>query len=454
VTADAPLAAGAARLALSGAAALAAAGAVFGVLSGHWAGAGFVLALGVLIAAPLSAPAALLLLSRTGRARRLGVRHGLRTAGVRLAASAPAAGALAVAVAMLVGVTVMVQSFRETVATWLTATLHADVYVTSPSWRRARSEAVLAPEVVARLRAWPGAAAVDLLRQHQGEGAGRRISVSGIDGRLPRGERRVDLLAGDGAAAMRALAEEGAVLVSEPLARKAGLRRGGSVSLRTAAGERAYPVAGVYRDYGSEGGAVLMDLGAYAEAYGPGEPSSAALYLAPGGDAEAAVAALRAAFPEAALRVRSNRTLRTEVLSIFEETFAVTRLLRGMGLLIAAAGVALALLVLAREGRGELALYRALGASRGQLFRVFLGRGLAIGAVGLILGAAAGAALAGVLVLAVNPAYFGWSLSLRVPWGALAGQAAVILLAAGAASLYPALAASRTPAAELSRDAV
>jgi putative ABC transport system permease protein len=197
-----------------------------------------------------------------------------------------------------------------------------------------------------------------------------------------------------------------------------------------------------------------MDLAAYAAAYGPGEPSSAAIYLSPGGDAEDAAARLRAALPDAALRIRSNRTLRAEVLSIFEETFAVTRLLREMGLLIAAAGVALALLVLAREGRGELALYRALGATRGQLFRVFLGRGLAIGAVGLALGAVAGGALAAVLVLAVNPAFFGWSLELHVPWSALAGQAAVILLAACSASLYPALAASRTPAAELSRDAV
>jgi putative ABC transport system permease protein len=441
------------RLAAGAAAALVASVAAFAALAGRWAGAGFVLALGVLAAAPLAAPAGLTLLARTGRPRRLGARHGLRTAGARLSATAPAAGALAVAVAMLVGVTVMVQSFRETVARWLDTTLHADVYVTSPSWRRARSEAVLQRAVVDRLRAWPGAAAVDLLRQHLGEAAGRRVSISGIDARLPDGARRVDLLAGDPVPAMRALAEEGAVLVSEPLARRAGLRPGGTIPLRTRSGVRDYLVAGVYRDYGSESGAVLMDLAAYAAAYGEGLPSSAALYLAPGGDAEATVSRLRAALPDAALRIRSNRSLRAEVLSIFEETFAVTRLLRGMGLLIAAAGVALALLVLAREGRGELALYRALGASRGQLFRVYLGRGLAIGAVGLALGAAAGGGLAAVLVLAVNPAFFGWSLGLHVPWRALAGQAGIILLATAAASLYPALAASRTPAAELARDA-
>ncbi len=308
--------------------------------------------------------------------------------------------------------------------------------------------------MVAALRAFPGVAAVDLLRQHTGYAGARRVLVSGVDAGLPGGERRVALLAGDPAEALRALRERGAVLVSEPLSRKAGLARGDALALRGPAGELRFPVAGVYRDYGSEGGAVLMDLATYGRAFGPGPPSNAALYLSPGVDPEAAVARLRAELPGAALQVRSNRALRGEVLSIFEQTFAVTRLLEAMGLVIAAAGVTLSLLVLARERRGELALYRALGASRGQLFRVFLGRGLAVGAAGLGLGALGGGALALVLVESVNPAFFGWSLGLSIPARALGLEALTILLAAAAASVYPALAASRTPAQELSRDAL
>ena len=354
---------------------------------------------------------------------------------------------------MLVGITVMVGSFRSTVVRWLDATLRADVYVTTPSWRRARSEATLAPEVVAALRALPGAT-VGLLWQHAGFGAGRRILVSGIDAGLPNAGRRVALVGGaDGEAAMAAL-RRGGVLVSEPLARKAGLAAGGTLALRARVGEVALPVAGIYRDYGTEGGAVLLDAGTYTRLYGPGPPSNAAVDLARGEDPEAAVRALRAALPGAALQIRSNRTLRGEVLAIFEQTFAVTRLLEAMGLLIAAAGVTLALLVLARERRAELALYRALGATRGQLFRVFLGRGLAVGAAGLLLGAAGGWALALILVRAVNPAFFGWTLEIAVPWAALAGEAVAILAAAAAASLYPAIAASATPAQELSRDAL
>jgi putative ABC transport system permease protein len=215
-----------------------------------------------------------------------------------------------------------------------------------------------------------------------------------------------------------------------------------------------FPIAGVYRDYGSEAGAALLDLATFARVFGEGPPSNAAIELAPGADVEASVARLRRDLQAHAVHVRSNRALRAEVLSIFEETFAVTRLLQAFGLVIAAAGVTLSLLVLARERRAELALYRALGATRGQLAALFLGRGLAIGVAGLGVGAAGGAALAAVLVGVVNPAFFGWTIALDVPWSRLAGQGLAILAAAACASVHPSVAASRTPAAELSRDAV
>jgi putative ABC transport system permease protein len=295
--------------------------------------------------------------------------------------------------------------------------------------------------------------ALDFLRQVQARSGDRRISVTGIDAALPGGGGRVDLVAGDAAEVMRAL-REGAALVSEPLARKAGLRPGATLTVHGGQGEVGFPVAGVYRDYGAESGAALVDLSSFARAFGPGLPSNAALRLAPGVDPEAVVRRLRSDLAGHALLVRSNRTLRTEVLAIFEQTFAVTRLLQAMGLVIAAAGVTLSLLVLARERRAELALYRALGASRPRLAALFLGRGLALGIAGLVLGAAGGGALALVLVHGVNPAFFGWTLGVHVPWARLASQAVAILAAAAAASVHPALVASRTPIRELSRDAL
>jgi putative ABC transport system permease protein len=176
------------------------------------------------------------------------------------------------------------------------------------------------------------------------------------------------------------------------------------------------------------------------------------LYLAPGVGTEAAIDALRARFPTVPLEILDQRALRREILAIFDQTFAVTRLLQGMALLIAACGITLTLLVLARERVAELALYRALGAGRRQIFGVFLGEGVGMAILGLLLGVPSGAALAAILILLINRAYFGWTIAFHVPVGALAAQAATILAAATVASVYPALSASRTPASELSRD--
>lgn len=415
--------------------------------------AGFLVALGILAALPLAAPALVLGLGRLGRPRRFSFGWGARTLALHLQSSAVAVGALSVAVAMLTGITVMVTSFRSTVVDWLDGTLHADLYVTTPTWSRARGEARLSSLVLDRIERDPEAARIDRLRQTFVRMGGRRVPVVGVDAALPGGASRVSVIDGDAAEAFRRVLA-GEALVSEPLARREGLRAGRPVRLPGVDGSVDLPVAAVYREYGSESGTVLLDLGTFARLFGEGAPSSAALYLRAGASAEAAADRLRAALAEEAVVIRTNRSLRAEVIAIFEQTFAVTRLLQAMGLVVAVAGVVLTLLTAARERRAEVALYRALGATRQQAFQVFAGKGLAIAGLGVGLGLPGGAALAWVLVRLVNRDFFGWTLQLDWPLGLLAMQALTILGAGFVASIYPAARASDAPATELSRDAL
>jgi putative ABC transport system permease protein len=141
-------------------------------------------------------------------------------------------------------------------------------------------------------------------------------------------------------------------------------------------------------------------------------------------------------------------------LAIFDQTFAVTYILQAMALLIAAIGISLTLLILARERAAELALYRALGAARRQVFGLLLGEGLSLAALGLLLGLVGGLGLAALLILVINRAYFGWTIQPAWPGSALAQQVLVILAAAGVASLYPAWRSSLAAAQELSREDV
>ena len=434
-------------LAFSGAAWLAAA-----ALGRQWKPGGFLMGIAVLAAITLMTPFALDRACSLAPVRSFSVAYGFRSLGRRLQTTSVAVAALAVAVTMLIGITIMIGSFRRTLEIWVERTVRADVYVSTASWGRGREEAALSAGVLQGLAAHPGVRSVDRLRQFIAHSGSMRFPVSGVDMSLPEGERRFSFLGGDPEAMLRAAREEGAILIGEPLAVKAGLGRGGHLDILGPSGPLRFLIAGVYHDYGSESGSVMMDLETMEDSFGLGPVNNAALYLEPGLDSERVIDELRARFEGVPLEIRSNRRLREEVMAIFDQTFAVTRLLRVMSLLIAVAGITVTMLVLLREKMSELALYRALGASRGQIFTVFLGHGLAMSGTGLALGAAGGAALAAILIVVINKAWFGWTIAAHMPWGALLRDGFVIVAASTIASIHPALRASRTPATELSRD--
>ena len=378
-------------------------------------------------------------------------------------ATAPAAAALVVAVTMLVGVTVLVGSFRTTLETWLEETLAADIYVSrfGNLGGGVAERLPLPPEALAAVENDPAVEHRDLLRGVRVHLAGLPVAVNGIEIRVPRSTERFSLVGG-GEAPMEELLD-GAVLVSEVLARRLGLAAGGRLELPTAAGPVSAPVAGVYRDYGNQTGALFLD-GKWLDRLYPPPPSpddpaapppvhGAALYLGPGEEAAAVAARLRAAVPDG-VGVVAQGALRRAAARVFDQTMAVTRLLRAFALGIAALGVSVLLLTMVRERTAEIALLRALGADSAQVGAGFLGRGALIGLAALALGGSAGALLAVLLVEVVNPAWFGWSLELSWPAGSLLWQGALVLAAGLAAAALPARLAARSGGAAALREEV
>ncbi len=433
---------------LTGLALLSTAALWFVTLGRSWQHAGFVLAAALLVGLPLLTPLAVHGLASLATVRAFDWRFAVRALGARLQTTAFAVAALTVAVSMLVGITLMVGSFRETLGVWIGNTVRADVFVTTPSWRGETDEAVLDEAIIAAVRERADVRSVDRLRGFSGYIGDRAVSVLGVDFALDVGQNRFALLDGS----TETVASGGTVLVSEPLARKEGIATGDSLRLESPLGPVPLLVAGVYYDYSTERGAVAMDLTTMEEHFGPGGIQSLAVYLEPGADPETVVDEMRAGLADLPIVARSNRRLREEVFEVFDQTFAITRILQLMSLLIAAGGITLTLLVVAREKVSELALYRALGATRRQVFSFFVGKGVGMATVGLFLGGLGGVVLAAILIYVTNRAYFGWTIQAHVPALDLAQEAATILAAALAASLYPALRASRTPATELSRE--
>ena len=419
-----------------------------------WGGLGAAAAL--LVGAALLPGAALALVSPFAAAagHRSAFGRGMVAALREPRSTAPPVAALVVAVAMLVGVSALIGSFRATLDGWLQHTLAADFYVSRSlgPGRVAAERRLLPSEVMAVAAADPEVRSQDPLRALRLRlDDGLPVTLLGVESSLPEAGERFRFLG----SREKALAgfRDGDILVSEPLARRLGLAPDDRLSLPLGGTDHEARIAGVYRDYGNETGAIFVDRDLMNRLWPSADPAhpevhGVAFHLREGADPEEAFARLERKLAGAAYLV-SGAALRGRALGVFDQTMAVTRLFRGFALLIAALGMGLALWTLVRERTPEIALQRALGAGRSQVALGFLGRAALIVGLSLLIGGAAGALLTLLLVEVVNPGWFGWTLDLHWPLRTLIAQGGVVVLAGLLAAALPARLASRVGAAEL-----
>jgi putative ABC transport system permease protein len=371
-----------------------------------------------------------------------------------LSRTSVAVAALMIAVSVTIGVSVMVGSFRHTVVAWLAQTLQGDIYVSLPGPAPSESAETIEPGVVQQLKSWPGVARVDSLRSVTVDSPDGPIHVAAVDN-PSTGEERI-FLASDGppeSVWQGMQPEGGAVIVSEPLANRLGLpRHGGSITLFTDSGPRIFPIIGIYYDYTSSEGTVLMSLPLYRQLWNDTAVTAVAVRLASGADPEVAVRALQDGLStDQRLSIRSNRTLRDEALAVFDRTFAITAAMQLLATGVAFIGVLSTLLSLQLEKQRELGILRAVGLTARELWGlVMLETGL-MGASAGLLAMPAGFALALILIYIINRRSFGWTLQLQLQPAPFVQAVAVAVLAALLAGLYPARRMSRMAAAEALR---
>ncbi|MCP5420045.1 MAG: ABC transporter permease [Gammaproteobacteria bacterium] len=415
--------------------------------------AGFVGLFLLILGCALLTPVFMVALVRVnqGLIRGLPARMATRDVARHLSRTGVAVAALMVAFAATVGVGVMIDSFRGGVAIWITDLVNADLYIAPIALESGDDTQTLNPAVVAGLRTASGVAAVSVYRRNSVEIGGRPVTLLAVE-LAPRAKTGYRLVEGDPETAWRAFEQASAVMISEPLAYRQGLRAGSRITLPTAHGNRTFPVVGVFLDYGSEHGRILMQRGTYQDAWDDKAISTAALYALPGVDLarlrEELLSCVGAVQP---LWLRSNRDIRKFTLTVFDRTFTVTRVLRLLAILVAFVGVVSALMALQLERAREFAILRATGMTAGEVgWLVSLQTGFMGFAAGLM-AIPVGLLLAAVLIFVINRRAFGWTLPFQVdPW-ILAEAVLLAIIAALLAGLYPLWRMARTPPAQALR---
>jgi putative ABC transport system permease protein len=351
----------------------------------------------------------------------------------RHTATAAVAGVVA-SLSLVVALTVMVTSFRDSLIAWLDDVLPADLYVrqvpgigdtalflppsvvaaaSGPGVRQLRAERLvqvsLAPEQ-------PDA--VLLARDPlPGEAQPRLPWIVAPDAVAPAAGDAVSVYPTEVLAALQHLHKGDVIVVPLPPPRTAGAM----AETRTAS-VRAV-VRGIWRDYARQQGALLMSRADWLRLTGDDRITGLAVWLDAASAArtrddsrDAVVARIKAAVPaDASTELATAGDLRAVSLRIFDRSFAVTRWLQGVALAIGLAGIAASFSAQVLARRREFGTLQHLGFTRRQVLALVASEGALWSAVGAVLGLALGLAVSVVLVKVVNPQSFHWTMQMSVP---------------------------------------
>lgn len=375
------------------------------------------------------------------------VRRSISRTGVAIAS-------LTVAVSVIVSVDIMIGSFRTTVIDWLDYTLNADIFITAASGNIS-SSAGIDPELQGRVAVLPGIDRVAAARRvalRTREYGGFNLYAVTEDIAV---KNRKFLWSEAGEAGLWRRVQNGSVLVSESFAYRNGIKPapGGTVRLPVSGGLREFEVSGIYYDYGSQSGTVLIAAPVYRDYWKDTQISSLAVYVSPGHDVESILNRLRLSLaPEYNLIFQSNRALRESAIDTFDRTFTITSALRILVILVAFIGVFSSLMSLQLERVREFGVLRAVGMTTAQLRRMaFIENGI-IGTAAGLFSLPVGVVLSLVLIYVVNLRSFGWTLEFAARPRYFIEAVVIALVAAVCAGIYPAFRMGREKTASLIRD--
>ena len=360
------------------------------------------------------------------RARRM--RHGAAVLMAGIVAS----------LSLSVAITVMVASFRTSVIQWLDVMLPADLYLrVQPADPAAADSTTLPPTWPQRVAALPGVA----------RARGAWIGPVALQADRPP----ITLIARPVDAAQPGLPLVGAlqpipagavgVYVSEAVVDLYGAQPGHTLSLPLRAGQPplAVFVAGVWRDYARQSGAIVLPLAAYQQATGDTRLTDLGVWFTPDGahaDRQARLArdteqALRA-WPDApaqGLQAARPAEIRVQTLQVFDRSFAVTLWLQAVAIGIGLFGTAASFSAQVLARRKEFGLLAHLGVTRRQVLGIVAGEGAVLSGVGAAVGLGLGLLISLVLVKVVNPQSFHWTMDMSLPWPRLLLLCGAVLVA-------------------------
>ena len=208
------------------------------------------------------------------------------------------------------------------------------------------------------------------------------VALMGVD--LERYDRMIGLRSK--VVAGRARLEPGEAIVGRELAQDLGVRVGDRLTVQTSTSSESLRVTALVdlgvRDLNRR--TVIVPLRAAQNLLAlPGGATGLDLTLDDVWAAQALAEALRSQFP---YKIESWQESNAQLVSALNAQSVSTSIIRGVVLAVVVLGIASVLVVSVVQKQREIGILRAMGATRGQVLRLFLVQGAVVGAVGSAVG--------------------------------------------------------------------
>ncbi|MSQ54682.1 MAG: FtsX-like permease family protein [Betaproteobacteria bacterium] len=333
--------------------------------------------------------------------------------------------AIVASFSLMVAMAIMVSSFRQSVDEWLNAVLPADLYFRTS---HAGDTSWFEPALQDQVRAIPAVERVEFLRSGRLSLDPARPAVSLIARDMPLGAANTLPLVGS--RYERRADDPPPVWVTEAVADLYGHAPGRQVALPIDGKQVRFVVAGIWRDYARQHGAVLIERGTYIALTGDRRANDGAVWLKPGAGAGEAMAALRALPGGSLLDVAEPGEIREVSLRIFDRSFAITYSLEAVAVLVGLFGLSSSLGAIALSRRREFGMLRHLGMTRREIGVMLAAEGGMLAMLGVLAGLAVGGLIGLVLMHVVNRQSFNWSMELHLPLALLGTLSALLVVLA------------------------
>ncbi len=353
-----------------------------------------------------------------------------------LSRTAVAIAAFMVALSMLIGLGSMIGSFRSSLVWWMNSQLKGDFYISS------QGVMSIPEQLYLELKGLEGIAGVDTYRNLPISYQETTVNISMVDASVLQNFSEFAWLTGGNE--NWDPVKQGSVIVSESFYNRFGLGAGDTITLDGIEGPQVVTIAAVFYDYTTEHGLIMMDRTTYRRIFEDYTIDSLAIFLDPNANRQVVVEKIELKTTKQKLPLTNQEELHSGILEVFDTTFALTRSMRFLAIIVAFFGISGALLTLFIERQREFGIYRALGFSTTQVAGITVMEGIGMGIISFILSIFVGTMLAWVLIKVINFQSFNWTIFYHFSLSHYSIAAATAIVASLGASIYPILKICRT----------